>query len=219
MRDTQTYQIRTLLGYWKVILCALSVVFSVEAACCILNPTCDWLYTIELMLLIYGACFFFAWICTKPRYQIEADKVHYLFFGVRYRTILCSEYPRIIVTNATFHVKASGFLAGDMPIIDSQKTRALGYTVSFPYFIAVTQDYPIEKVRPGMNAATVYHMDWNHAMPIGLCYPSAFKSFRKNTDVDFLVQTDVIEHYPELFSDYHVETVAGTQRTWNTVCK
>ena len=220
MRKDQTYRIRTLAGYWKVLMISLFCILGVIALCCVLTPTCAWWEAIGFMLLISSVWFFFGWGVTLPRYQIKANMVQCSVLGIRYREIKFSEFPVIIVTNATFHVKTSGLFAGEMPMIDKEKTSALNCPVSLPYFIAVTEHYPSENVRSGMNAATVYSMNWYHAVPIGLCYPSALENLRNHTNVNILVQPDVLKHYPEYFSEHrNITQVTQGGNTENTVCK
>ena len=198
MNDDQTYRVRTLAGYWKLIVAAWSAVTAVAAVCCILSPARDWLTITIIMLPTFGTGLLIAWLSVQPRYLIRADRIQWSIFGICYRTILLSDYPVIIVTNASFHTKTSGLYTGAMPLIDKEKSKALGCPVCFPYFVAATQDYPAEMIRSGMNAADVYAGNWYHAVPIGLCCPSALERLR--TYIEPLVQADVREHYPGWFS-------------------
>ena len=145
---------------------------------------------------------FCGWLCTVPRYRLKADAVQISFLGIPVRRISLAEHPVIMATNAVLHPRGTGYLGGAMPLIDRRKTRQTGRRVCFQYFVAVSKDYPLDRLQPGFTAADLYALNWYHAKPIGLCGPDALGRLRKLPFLELRVQPDVLANYPELFADF-----------------
>lgn len=197
-----SYQIRTFRTGIKAGLVASLIAVLVLILCVIAGVPQEWQIIGVLLIgmsIIFAAA---AWLTVQGRYQITAEEIRFRFFGITYRKVGFTEYSRIVITNATFHVKTSGGLAGFMPLIDKERTIKNGNTVCFPYFVAVTEDFPMEKIRSGMDAADVYHQNWYQASPVGICYHNALKELIDVKKVTIYIQKDVYLHYQDLFQAY-----------------
>ena len=195
------YKVQTLTGYWKLILLPVPVLMTVFAFCWFFHPAEVWLAVLLALLICFLFICYCAWLCTMPRYRLKPDMIQITCFRIPFRKISLLDYPVIIVTNAVLHPRGAGYLGGTMPLIDKKKTKQLGHRVCFPYFVAVSKDYPLDRVHPGFTAADVYSLNWYHAKPIGLYDPEALRELRSIPSLAINIQPDVLEHYPELFAD------------------
>ena len=199
MEKKRTYKTRTLSDvYWKGLLITWLTIFTLLIICLLLISPSDLLSICLLIISIFALIAFLGWISTLPRYQIDTKMVRCTFLGYTYRKIPFSDYPIILVTNGVFHVRNSGLIAGEMPIIQKIKTKHFGYQVSAPYFIAVSRKYPLDKLRPNLNAAEIYQINWYHAEPIGLYNPNAMDDLLSSPSLEIYIQSDVLQHYPEM---------------------
>lgn len=199
--DRKTYKVQTLKGYWRIVLLPTAVLAAIFALCWMFHPADEWLSILIALLMGFLFICFCGWLCTLPRYRLKADAIQITLFGIPVRRISLVDYPVIVITNAVLHPRGSGYLGGAMPLIDREKTKQLGHRVCFPYFVAVSKDYPPDRLLPGSTAADVYAVNWYHAKPIGLCDPEALNRIRKLSFLKLYVQPDVLAHYPELFAD------------------
>ena len=190
------YKIRD-FHYYKLITGLLAVVFGVCSFATFLIDAIG-VFPWALMMFIISLSFFLSeYIYEQRRYFITDDSIILTFCGIRYKRIMYSEWPVVIISNAVIY--GTGML---FPLRDRARTKELGYTVSYPCFIPCTNSFPLHKVTAGMDASHVRGCNDLQSIYIGVCWKEALAELQKIDEVKIYVQRDVYNNYPELFQNH-----------------
>lgn len=180
--------------YYKLITGLLAAAFGVLSLVMFLINAYE-VFAWALMLFILPLSYFLTeYIYEQRRYSITDDSIILTFLGIRYKCILYSEWPVVIISNAVIYGPGMIF-----PLRDRARTKELGYAVSYPCFIPCTNSFPLHKVTAGMDASQVRGCNDLQSIYIGVCWKEALAELQKKDGVMIYVQEDVYKNHPYLF--------------------
>ena len=140
------------------------------------------------------------------RYSDKCIEVFYLF--VLYRKLKYSRYSAIVISNAIYN-NGYGYLGGDISMQYKTKDHR---KVDYPFITLHTADYPIHKIKSGMNSRELFMLRDDEIYCLGICWFDSLRELLTHTNCPVYILKDVYLRNQEQFDSVVSEYNSASER-------
>ncbi len=147
--------------------------------------------------LFGGDLFAILGIGGKYRYSDKYIEVFYLC--ALYKKLDYLSFSAIVISNASYNNGYGYGIDGNIPMQYKVKGNNGNFKVTFPFISLHKTQYPLDKIKKGMNSRDLFFLDSDEICCLGICWFDSLKELLKHTDYPVYVLEDVYLRYKGQF--------------------
>lgn len=147
--------------------------------------------------LFIGDLFIIIGASSRYRYSNKCIKVYYQLFS--YKKLDYSWFSAIVISNASYNNGYGYGANGNIPMQYRVKGNNGHIKVTFPFITLHKPQYPVDKIKEGMNSRDLYMLDYENIFCLGICWFDSLTELLDNTDISLYILEDVYFRFKGMF--------------------
>lgn len=158
----------------------------------------DWYIICGAITATLFICVLFILIASGGRYRYS-DKCLEIFYLLLYKKLNYSWFSAVVISNASYNNGYGYGVNGNYPMQYRVEQNNGHIKVTFPFITLHKPQYPIDKIKEGMNSRDLFMINNDEIYCLGICWVDSLKELLEHTNCPIYVLEDVYLRFKGVF--------------------